>query len=399
MKGSNKKELVKKTSRIARRSGLRPEFYIGIVMVLVAFLAKVFFFPNVTVTVKNLFGKVRNLLSGPTNTPRDDVIASTIEMDSMINSDDVPKGANALGKPPPATQDCVDRHQECKQFREQGECTKNPGWMIINCPRSCNDVTDACRLRDPKLRCDRRALNMTLSPAYRSGDMYRMFESIEKRFGSRYPITIHSRDPFVVTFENFVAEDEAEALIRTISRWERSTDSGSMNEFGETGRVLSQGRTSSNGWCTGECERHPKVRRVLRKIEEVTEVPSQNYESFQVLKYELNQFYRTHHDYGPEDVGLACGPRILTFFLYLSDVEEGGETSFPSLGISVKPKKGRALLWPSTLDENPEAQDTRTFHEAKPVIKGLKYAANSWIHLFDYAKPNLWGCTGSFDEL
>ena len=65
---------------------------------------------------------------------------------------------------------------------------------------------------------------------------------------------------------------------------------------------------------------------VLRKIEEVTRVPTGHYESFQVLKYGLGQRYTTHHDYGREDVKLACGPRILTFFLYLSDVEEGGET-------------------------------------------------------------------------
>ena len=45
---------------------------------------------------------------------------------------------------------------------------------------------------------------------------------------------------------------------------------------------------------------------------------------------------------------------------------------------------------PSTLSDFPEDQDSRTFHEAKPVIKGLKYAANSWIHMYDYEKPNLW---------
>jgi prolyl 4-hydroxylase len=96
---------------------------------------------------------------------------------------------------------------------------------------------------------------------------------------------------------------------------------------------------------------------------------------------------------------LSCGPRILTFFLYLSDVEEGGETVFPTLNIKVKPKKGRALLWPSVLDEDPENQDPRTTHAAATVIKGKKYAANAWIHLYDFEKSNLWGCTGAFDYI
>jgi prolyl 4-hydroxylase len=98
-------------------------------------------------------------------------------------------------------------------------------------------------------------------------------------------------------------------------------------------------------------------------------------------------------------VKLACGPRILTFFLYLSDVDEGGETGFPQLNLYVKPQKGKALLWPSVLNDNLERQDGRTHHEARPVISGVKLAANQWIHLYDFKKPNLWGCTGSFDQL
>jgi hypothetical protein len=31
------------------------------------------------------------------------------------------------------------------------------------------------------------------------------------------------------------------------------------------------------------------------------------------------------------------------------------------------------------------------------VIKGTKFAANAWIHQFDYSEPNIWGCTGAFD--
>lgn len=96
---------------------------------------------------------------------------------------------------------------------------------------------------------------------------------------------------------------------------------------------------------------------------------------------------------------LSCGPRILTFFLYLSDVEEGGETHFPRLGLKVKPRRGSAVLWPSTYSDALETQDPRTIHEALPVIKGVKLAANSWIHLYDFEKSNLWGCTGAFDYI
>jgi len=95
-------------------------------------------------------------------------------------------------------------------------------------------------------------------------------------------------------------------------------------------------------------------------------------------------------------MALACGPRILTFFLYLSDVADGGTTDFTDLDLSVAPKRGRALLWPSVLDADPTAVDWRTRHRAAPVVKGTKFAANHWIHLFNYEIPQLWGCIGSF---
>lgn len=88
---------------------------------------------------------------------------------------------------------------------------------------------------------------------------------------------------------------------------------------------------------------------------------------------------------------LARGPRVLTFFLYLNDVEEGGETRFVDLigddsniHLDVKPKKGRALLWPSMLNEDLLALDDRTYHEALEVKKGVKYGANAWMHLRDF---------------
>jgi prolyl 4-hydroxylase len=81
---------------------------------------------------------------------------------------------------------------------------------------------------------------------------------------------------------------------------------------------------------------------------------------------------------------MPCGVRILTLFIYLNDVEEGGGTSFPIPGIVVTPKKGSAVLWPSVRDDAPEQKDHRTDHEALPVLKGKKYGANAWIHSRDF---------------
>jgi hypothetical protein len=84
------------------------------------------------------------------------------------------------------------------------------------------------------------------------------------------------------------------------------------------------------------------------------------------------------HDFIPAQVDQPVGPRILTFYIYLSDVEEGGGTNFPHIDPSnpdftVMPKKGRAVLWPSVLNEQPDVQDDRTLHQALPVTKGQKF--------------------------
>ena len=66
------------------------------------------------------------------------------------------------------------------------------------------------------------------------------------------------------------------------------------------------------------------------------------------------------------------------------NVEAGGHTHFPRLNISVRPKRGSALLWPSVLDHDPNERDDRTDHEALPVASGTKYAANYWLHMYRY---------------
>jgi prolyl 4-hydroxylase len=70
-----------------------------------------------------------------------------------------------------------------------------------------------------------------------------------------------------------------------------------------------------------------------------------------------------------------------------------GETNFPrNHNLSVTPKKGRAVLWPSVYNESPHDQDSRSNHQALPVLRGVKYGANAWIHQRDFKGPNSRGC-------
>lgn len=60
--------------------------------------------------------------------------------------------------------------------------------------------------------------------------------------------------------------------------------------------------------------------------------------------------FQVHHDYIPHQQNRQCGPRILTLFMYLSDVAAGGETHFPYVNTTIIPKKGMALLFPNVID-------------------------------------------------
>jgi prolyl 4-hydroxylase len=162
---------------------------------------------------------------------------------------------------------------------------------------------------------------------------------------------------------------------------------------GSYDKKVNTGRTSTNAWCQNDCEADPHTAAVIQRMEDITGIPSPNFEFLQLLKYEVGQYYQQHHDYIEFHTERKQGVRTLTIFLYLNDVEEGGGTNFPLMGnLTVLPKKGRALIWPSVLNDDPNAKDTRTEHQALPVERGVKYGANAWIHQRDFKEPYARAC-------
>ena len=55
----------------------------------------------------------------------------------------------------------------------------------------------------------------------------------------------------------------------------------------------------------------------------------------------------------------AAGNRIATLLMYVSEVEQGGATVFPHLGISLWPERGAAAFW-YNLHRNGEVSSEHT---------------------------------------
>lgn len=187
--------------------------------------------------------------------------------------------------------------------------------------------------------------------------------------------------PWVVVLENFISQEEAERLIEMGKEegYERSSDVGNLKYDGSHEHNINDGRTSYNSWCSGVCYNDTVVKGVIERITDLTNIPEENSEWLQMLKYEVGQEYRAHHDLIEHQVDRMDGVRIMTVYLYLNDLDEesGGGTRFTNLDLTVQPKRGRVVLWPSVLDSDPHMKDRRTMHQALPVIKGVKYGTCS----------------------
>lgn len=291
---------------------------------------------------------------------------------------------------------CVDKEsaKNCAIWQEAGECEKNFAYMSTKCTATCN----LCDALNYEKRCP---LHPPEEAAVPPGAMSAMVEAALTDFTAFEPQLL-SREPPVLLFDKFLSPDEVEVLKSFgEGRYERAMASGGRRDD-EFVAIASEIRTAWNTWCNESCTNDATVQRVTKRMSEVSRVPINNSEPIQFLRYfacpDGNedhpdcQFYRRHHDFIPEMVKMQPGPRVYTFFLYLSDVELGGGTKFDG-GFTVQPKAGAAVLWPSVFDDRPFEQDERTHHEALPVLKGVKYAANFWLHQYDYITPHHTGCT------
>jgi len=265
----------------------------------------------------------------------------------------------------------------CEQLHIEAKCPIDPAMKNAWYPGDVNRMFERI-VSDPAF--EQYSPKVLSRPSYVGGDTK---ETADYQLG-----------PWVVLLDSFITTDKCKQFIQLgmDAGYERSTEVNGVDGSGNFPERISRSRTSTNAWCHDGCYDNPMVLQVMDRMEHLTGIPSGYSEDLQLLHYVEGQFYLTHHDYVGIDIDRMEGVCILTVFLYLNDVEEGGKTGFADLGIKVEANRGRALLWPNVLDDSPNERDRRTRHEALPVLKGVKYGANAWFHQRDYQYAVDLGC-------
>ncbi|XP_050031906.1 prolyl 4-hydroxylase subunit alpha-2-like [Dermacentor andersoni] len=192
-------------------------------------------------------------------------------------------------------------------------------------------------------------------------------------------------NPYIITFHDIIGDRDINDLIAFATpRLSRST------HYGAQGMETSLIRTSSNAWLGDEDA--PVATRLNRFVESLlglgTHYHKAEAEFYQLANYGVGGQYIAHHDFLADilsdpnrqidDFERTAGDRVATLMFYLSDVEEGGATVFPHLGVRLRPKKGNAAFW-WNLNADGEGEQL-TKHGGCPVLYGSKWIANKWFH-------------------
>ena len=177
----------------------------------------------------------------------------------------------------------------------------------------------------------------------------------------------------IYVYQNFLAADDCKNLIRLI-------DQDAQPSTLYKGTEVEKFRTSFS--CNLD-RFDPDVARIEQKICDTLGINADKAETMQGQRYAVGQEFKPHHDFfhiaepywkleGPNG-----GQRTWTAMIFLNEPEEGGETGFRDLGVTVLPRTAMLLLW-----NNMNLDGTANYlslHSGNPVLRGTKYIITKWF--------------------
>jgi len=184
--------------------------------------------------------------------------------------------------------------------------------------------------------------------------------------------------PRIVLYHGLISDAEIDTIKELATpRFKRATVQNYKTGELETAHY----RISKTAWLKDH--EHPHIANIYSKANQLTGLNMETSEELQVSNYGIGGHYEPHYDFARREeknafASLGTGNRIATLLMYESNVELGGGTVFPRLGIALKPVKGTVAFW-YNLHANGEGDDL-TRHAACPVLAGNKWVSNFWIH-------------------
>jgi prolyl 4-hydroxylase len=194
-------------------------------------------------------------------------------------------------------------------------------------------------------------------------------------------VIMYSADPILYVVNDFLSNDECDAFVEASKGKLKPSTVISPDKH-----IQHESRTSENCWI--EHNANEIVHEVSKRFSILVQMPIRNAEQYQLVYYKKGAEYKPHFDsfdYETDDGKKNWEPggqRMITVIAYLNDVEEGGETGFPELGINIPPKKGDAVVFHNTVSNDAHTHpkiNPRSLHGGMPVIKGEKWMVNLWF--------------------
>jgi prolyl 4-hydroxylase len=128
---------------------------------------------------------------------------------------------------------------------------------------------------------------------------------------------------------------------------------------------------------------NPLVARIDRRVSQLMNLPMENGEGLQVLRYPAGTQSMPHYDFlmpanAHNRASLArSGQRVATMVIYLNDVAQGGETVFPEARLTVAPRTGGAVYFEYC---NGAGQlDPLSLHAGAAPASGEKWIVTKWM--------------------
>lgn len=325
---------------------------------------------------------------------------------------------------------CKNQLDKCAYYASKGLCKERVIFMMDNCPLACmmcdkaQQFNECVGMREPHslpVFISESEYDILKNDDSNDSSVIDQVQTVDSFFhskrgsddwtesGAEYIIdssyTLNndgkSNDddggPWIVRFGNFLKPEECKAIIdlgHSIGLKE-SNNKMPLQQESKDQMLTSSFKNAKCSQSKELCNDHSVLSSIEERIAKVVSISKDYFEPAEIVLYSgaSNGFHSLHHDHDIHDSWKLAGPRVLSFYIPLSDVKEGGYLGFPAMDwLMIPPQVGQMIVWPNVLGEDPMTADWKMEKEVLPPQQDDMYVLHIRAHQYNYTSANLRGC-------